>query len=125
MKRVLIPILMLLVFTQTFHQLIIIAEYKINREFIANILCINKSKPQLNCKGKCQMKKTLQENDEQESPSRAPLKIKLEQQWFSGQLDTWSIGSLADKPGEFNVFSSEHTYPTPVLNRGTDEQMNR
>ena len=115
MKRVLIPILMLLVFTQTFHQLIIIAEYKINREFIANILCINKSKPQLNCKGKCQMKKTLQENDEQESPSRAPLKIKLEQQWFSGQMLNWTMETFADKTGEFNVFSTEQNYPTPVF----------
>ena len=34
-------------------------EYAINKDFIANVLCINKDKPALKCNGKCHLKKEL------------------------------------------------------------------
>ncbi len=36
-----------------------IAEYVINYDYIANVLCENKEKPQLNCDGKCYLAKQL------------------------------------------------------------------
>ncbi len=34
-------------------------DYKINYEYISEVLCINKEKPSLNCNGKCHLKKEL------------------------------------------------------------------
>lgn len=33
--------------------------FKINQDFYARVLCINKEKPELKCHGKCQLKKQL------------------------------------------------------------------
>ena len=50
---------------QTFNQYIIAAEYRINTAAFAKN-CINKAKPILKCKGKCQMMKKMQEEEQKE-----------------------------------------------------------
>lgn len=41
-------------------------EYIINQDYIAEFLCINKDKPKLECKGKCQLVKELEKQRENE-----------------------------------------------------------
>lgn len=53
---------------QTFNQWIIAAEYRINTAAFAKN-CINKAKPILKCKGKCQMMKKMQEEEQKEKDS--------------------------------------------------------
>jgi len=42
-----------------------IAEYIANYDYIVNVLCENKDKPQLNCDGKCYLAKQLAKENEQ------------------------------------------------------------
>lgn len=46
-------------------QALLIVHFKLNQEVIEKKYCINKDKPQLECHGKCQLKKQLTETEEQ------------------------------------------------------------
>ena len=53
--------------------------FQLNQQFIADVLCINKEKPALQCHGKCYLKKKLEVADiPGEAPSSAAGKEKLE-----------------------------------------------
>lgn len=69
MKRVIIPILILLMLAQTFSQWLIVLDYQINKDYIARVLCENKNRPKLKCNGKCQMMKKLAEEEKQQQSS--------------------------------------------------------
>ena len=55
--------MMFLVLLINFQQEVIIVCFKLNQEVIEQKYCINKSKPQLQCHGKCHLKKELQEKE--------------------------------------------------------------
>ncbi len=42
-----------------------LANYLVNQDYIAEFLCINKDKPELECNGKCYLKKQLKEASEE------------------------------------------------------------
>lgn len=50
----------------------ILVDFKLNQDFIAEVLCINKDKPALTCNGKCYISKHLQDVEERER-NQAPL----------------------------------------------------
>ena len=54
---------------QNFGKVIILANYFVNKEFIANNLCENKAKPKMNCAGKCHLKKQLKKETKKEQSS--------------------------------------------------------
>lgn len=89
MKFVLIPILMMLVLSQTFSKWVVVMEYTMNREFIVKNLCVNKSKPKLHCKGKCQMMKRLVDEEKQNSSNNTnnSSKVKVPDQVFSDEMN--------------------------------------
>ena len=66
-------LLLLLMILQAGQINFILLEYKINQKAFAKN-CINKAKPQLQCKGKCQMRKKIKEEQEQENHSFANQK---------------------------------------------------
>lgn len=69
MYRQLLSILFLLAFAvQTFQQSLIVGSYYFNNAVYAKN-CENKAKPSLGCKGKCQMMKKLQQEEEQQAPA--------------------------------------------------------
>lgn len=41
-----------------------IAYYELNKEYITEMFCINKSRPELNCDGKCFLMQKLQEKNQ-------------------------------------------------------------
>lgn len=45
-----------------------VLEYIINYDYIANVLCENKEKPELHCNGKCHLMKELAKASEDEKP---------------------------------------------------------
>ena len=47
-------------------------DFKINQDFIAEILCINRDKPILTCNGKCYLSQQLKKAEDQEE-KQAPL----------------------------------------------------
>jgi len=53
-------------------------EYKINKERIAKVLCVNKDKVEMQCNGKCHLKKQLRKanNESSEQPLPTPTSSK-------------------------------------------------
>jgi Rad3-related DNA helicase len=49
--------------------------FKINQDYIAKTLCINRNKPEVLCNGKCVLEKNLSEEDSQ-SKKEIPQKLK-------------------------------------------------
>ena len=56
-------LLMLLLLVQTFSKGIWELNYQLNKAYLTENLCVNKSRPQLHCNGKCQLAKKLAEEE--------------------------------------------------------------
>jgi len=67
------------VFLQSLTPLLILVDFKIHQDFIAEVLCINRDQPELQCNGQCHLQEKLSEQQEQEqqAPNRAEEKIQL------------------------------------------------
>ena len=48
-------------------------EYAIHKEYISEVLCINKNTPKMNCNGKCHLNKQLIKNSEGEDKNNIPI----------------------------------------------------
>ncbi len=53
----------------------IVAWYEVNKNYVATVLCENRDKPELNCCGKCFVKKQLNKVDRNTGDKQAPGKI--------------------------------------------------
>ncbi|MDR2235947.1 MAG: hypothetical protein LBE92_07475 [Chryseobacterium sp.] len=72
-----------------FRPLVPLAEYAVNYDYISKVLCINKSRPEVHCNGKCYLSKELAKaNDTDSSP--------LNKTKNSGQkvLDTYILSDI-------------------------------
>ena len=52
-----------------------IVEYVVNYDYISQVLCVNKEKPQMQCNGKCHLMKELAKEFENEKPIQNNKKI--------------------------------------------------
>lgn len=53
----------------------VIVWYQANKDYVADVLCINKDKPELHCNGKCYLKKQLKKVDDNTTNDKeAPAK---------------------------------------------------
>lgn len=69
---------------QTFSRAVIAINFYVNQKEIAQTLCENKDKPQMNCCGKCQLKKRLAGNDKAEQKDQGSKSGKqLDEIYFS------------------------------------------
>ena len=56
---------------QNFSKLFIVANFEMNRDIIAQTLCVKKAEPENCCKGSCHLKKQLDSDEKkQEAPGR-------------------------------------------------------
>lgn len=101
MKLIGVLILSLLLMTQTFSTWLVVVAFRLNREYIANNLCENRTRPQLNCKGNCVLMKKMKQDAEQEKKSPAALKIEINTNYF------YSVAIEISVPP---VFDSSITY---------------
>lgn len=57
-------------------------DYSLHKEYIQKVLCINKSRPQLNCNGKCvlaqRIQKELDAENAEQSAIPQPAKVKIQ-----------------------------------------------
>lgn len=74
LKPILSFVLLAAIMLQVLGKLIVLANYTINKNYIANVLCINKTKPKIHCNGKCHLKKQLQKEDAKEQSPANPFK---------------------------------------------------
>jgi hypothetical protein len=75
---------MFLLLTQTFSKWLMVAEYNINKEYIAKNLCENRNKPALHCNGKCQLMKKMsaEENQPLNSSGNVIVKVPFSEVWL-------------------------------------------
>jgi len=103
MKLLAGSILILLVLFQAFSKWVIMAEYTINKDYIAKNLCENKARPMLHCNGKCQLMKKLAEEEKQNSSSsNTGNNIKVSDVLFTHEISTLCITNLPEEKATFN-----------------------
>lgn len=79
-----------------------IVEYVLNQDYIAEFLCINKEKPELQCNGKCHLVKEIKKQQEE-----APLTA------FGISLEHYPIGfvNILDVPKSISITpKKEHVF---------------
>ena len=64
-KNTIVAFLLAAVLFQTFATVGVIVQFQINRSYYAEVLCINKNRPELACHGKCVLMQRLQHEFEQ------------------------------------------------------------
>jgi len=60
---------------QTFSQVVVVAEYYANKNYIAKNLCKNRDKPMMHCDGKCCLKKKLAAEGKNQAQLHATRKV--------------------------------------------------
>lgn len=63
MKKVFSFTMTMLFLLVSFQQALIIVHFKLNQNIIEKEFCVNKTKPELQCHGKCHLKKELEKSD--------------------------------------------------------------
>ena len=76
MKKLIVIFLSMVLLSLSFKDLIIHAHFYLNRSFIAKSFCVNLNNPELSCHGKCYLKKSIKENQEQENKLPNPTEEK-------------------------------------------------
>ena len=56
-----------------------VIDYVVNYEYISKVLCVNKTKPKLQCNGKCHLMKELAKTSEKEDPVSSDKKMAPQQ----------------------------------------------
>lgn len=95
MKFIAIPILILLLMTQTFSKWFVVLSFNLNRDYIAKNLCENRSRPVLKCNGNCVLMKKMKQEEKQEQQN-APGPVKIEMS--SVVLSSRSFFATVDAP---------------------------
>lgn len=73
-KRNIALVLAVVFLLQVFSSISIYADFIINNEYIATVLCINKEKPELQCDGKCYLKMELGKEEKKRQSQENILK---------------------------------------------------
>jgi hypothetical protein len=72
MKLIVIYLMILTIFLQSLNYALTYFSFTVNREYIAEVLCINKGKPEMKCNGHCQLVKRMK--DTESKRENAPVK---------------------------------------------------
>ncbi len=91
LKQIVYLILVSAFLLQTFIKTIVLTDYQINKEYIAKVLCVNKSKPKMHCNGKCHLKNELNKAEKKEHSPANPVNEKNEIQLFSEPNSTFDL----------------------------------
>ncbi len=70
-KNLFVYIVTAIVLLHIFNVAVIYVEFKLNQDYIAEVLCINKDVPDSDCHGCCQLKKEISEQEEQKHEEEA------------------------------------------------------
>lgn len=75
--------------------------FQLQRDIIARTLCINRDQPQLQCHGKCFLKKQLKAQAAHESQSAEIRKSPLEVVWYCPVAELWELPpSIVEKEAQ-------------------------
>lgn len=68
MKKIISILFLTIYLSAIFNSILPYVDYLINYDYISTVLCINKDKPKLNCKGKCHLKNQVKLSIEKQAP---------------------------------------------------------
>jgi len=94
----------------------IVIDFKINQDFIAEMLCINREKPMTMCKGTCYLTDQLNKAEEQEgqrAPASKKERVELIYCYSESIIDSLSIPDIYT--GELNPVSVDTWYPSAFV----------
>lgn len=97
MKQLLVISFSVMVLLQHGVRLWVIAEFEANRDFISEMICVNKAVPETSCHGSCYLKARLKFIEQEEAPKENPHKRKTLQETvfhFSGKGQLFSVRCL-------------------------------
>jgi hypothetical protein len=104
------------IITANFTQLFIYSAFELNKEYIASVLCVNRDKPKLNCKGKCYLNKKIKQAEEKEkNQDQQSQKYHFQQAIISRQLMIYYPADLSMKPLTFERHFILQQYPPSVF----------
>lgn len=111
MKFIAAAIFIILIMTQTFSKWIMIAEFNINRNYIAKNVCENRYRPMMHCNGHCQLMKKMRQ-EEQPANNRTPfVKEKSETPLFVKEIISRNI--LSRQKFDCTVHNQDFYFPNP------------
>jgi len=96
MRRFWSFVFILLYFFATFRPIAPYIEYQLNKDYIAEFLCINRDKPALQCHGKCYLSKMIEETQKEE-PVQIPREVNMSD-YPIGFVDLLSISTCNFEP---------------------------
>ena len=99
---------------QILSRVFIVLDYQINKDYIVQFLCINKSKPELNCQGHCYLQKQLKKAEQPVNQSTEHI-LKSDLTHFVQPYFTCSFIQLAEVKiyysGLLTRLTSKHLSP--------------
>lgn len=92
-------------------------EYMFNQDYIAEFLCINKDKPELQCNGKCHLVKQIEKQQEKEPLSSLRISIENYPIGFVNiyRIKPFKILTKVNKninASYFELYNFDHNYNT-------------
>lgn len=78
LRKIIAIFLLIGILTNCLNQWLLFSSYKINKDYISTVLCINKDKPHLHCEGKCFLDIKLKELEQKNKQSQENLKRLIE-----------------------------------------------
>jgi len=100
---------------QVLGKFMVLVDYSLNKNYIANVLCVNKNKPKMHCNGKCYLKKQLKKEETKEQSPVNPLKeIKDIQLYLSNNSSLNPLNSIVYKT-EASTFHYSFHFSTQHL----------
>ena len=122
MLRKAVSILLILAMSmQSLYQLGLVTWFEVNRDYIAEVLCVNKKKPEMHCNGQCYLKKQMKKAEEKQAATGESSRAKTEFQvfvieYFSLDLELKSLPVAAHTPyvagGIYNTIDDKFRPPT-------------
>jgi hypothetical protein len=96
---------------QNFSKSLIVMEFRVNQSYIAEVLCVNRDKPEMHCDGRCHLKKELDRDTQQEKNNNSG-KDKYEVM-FVEAIPLFHTTAITDQR-VFNAFYKDPSLDTPV-----------
>jgi len=90
MKSAFLIGLAFVVFLTSMARTVVVADFLLNEDYIAKVLCVNKDKPAMKCNGKCHLAKQLQKQDNAENTGKnIPVREIKEITGIVSQTSNW------------------------------------
>jgi hypothetical protein len=113
MKRIISIGLIILMSVQSFFKLGVITYFQLNREYIAEVLCINKAEPITMCYGQCFLKKNLDLADHSPKSTAPVAKDKVELPSFLISEMFYSLSEAGQLPINNTHYCSNYSTVKP------------